>query len=131
MLICIFQGFSSGMPLYVLVQLIPAWLRTEGVDLATIGLFTLATLPYAWKFLWATFLDRFSFPFLGRRRGWMLVSQLLLLLCITQFGNVDPGDNLTITVRGVLLSAPTVVLLVFLTSIFGATQDIVLDAYLR
>ena len=119
------------MPLYVLVQLIPAWLRTEGVDLATIGLFTLATLPYAWKFLWAPFLDRFSFPFLGRRRGWMLVSQLLLLLCITQFGNVDPGDNLTITVRGVLLSAPTVVLLVFLTSIFGATQDIVLDAYRR
>jgi PAT family beta-lactamase induction signal transducer AmpG len=131
MLICIFQGFSAGMPLYVLVQLIPAWLRTEGVDLATIGLFTLATLPYAWKFLWAPFLDRFSLPFLGRRRGWMLVSQVLLLLCITQFGNVDPGDNLTVTIQGVLLSAPTVVLLVFLTSIFSATQDIVLDAYRR
>ena len=108
------------MPLYVLVQLIPAWLRTEGVDLATIGLFTLITLPYAWKFLWAPFLDRFSLPFLGRRRGWMLVSQLLLLLCITQFSNVNPGGNLTV-----------VAWLVFLTSLFSATQDIVLDAYRR
>jgi len=108
------------MPLYVLVQLIPAWLRTEGVDLATIGLFTLITLPYAWKFLWAPFLDRFSLPFLGRRRGWTLVSQLLLLLCITQFGNANPGGNLT-----------AVAWLVFLTSLFSATQDIVLDAYRR
>ena len=120
MLICIFQGFSSGMPLYVLIQLIPAWLRTEGVDLATIGLFTLVTLPYTWKFLWAPFLDRFSLPFLGRRRGWTLASQCLLLLCITQFGGVDPSVNLT-----------AVAWLVFLTSLFSATQDIVLDAYRR
>ena len=120
MLICIFQGFSSGMPLYVLIQLIPAWLRTEGVDLATIGLFTLVTLPYTWKFLWAPFLDRFSLPFLGRRRGSTLASQCLLLLCITQFGGVDPSVNLT-----------AVAWLVFLTSLFSATQDIVLDAYRR
>jgi len=120
MVICIFQGFSSGMPLYVLIQLIPAWLRTEGVDLATIGLFTLVTLPYTWKFLWAPFLDRFSLPFLGRRRGWTLASQCLLLLCITQFGGVDPSVNLT-----------AVAWLVFLTSLFSATQDIVLDAYRR
>jgi PAT family beta-lactamase induction signal transducer AmpG len=120
MLICIFQGFSSGMPLYVLIQLIPAWLRTEGVDLATIGLFTLVTLPYTWKFLWAPFLDRFSLPFLGRRRGWTLASQCLLLLCITQFGGVDPSVSLT-----------AVAWLVFLTSLFSATQDIVLDAYRR
>lgn len=120
MLICIFQGFSSGMPLYVLIQLIPAWLRTEGVDLATIGLFALVTLPYTWKFLWAPFLDRFSLPFLGRRRGWTLASQCLLLLCITQFGGVDPSVNLT-----------AVAWLVFLTSLFSATQDIVLDAYRR
>ena len=120
MLICIFQGFTSGMPLYVLIQLIPAWLRTEGVDLATIGLFTLVTLPYTWKFLWAPFLDRFSLPFLGRRRGWTLASQCLLLLCITQFGGVDPSVNLT-----------AVAWLVFLTSLFSATQDIVLAAYRR
>ena len=120
MLICIFQGFSSGMPLYVLVQLIPAWLRTADVDLSTIGLFTLVTLPYTWKFLWAPLLDRYSLPFLGRRRGWTLLSQLLLLVCITRFGGVDPGVNLTAAVW-----------LVFLTSLFSATQDIVLDAYRR
>ena len=120
MLICIFQGFSSGMPLFVLLQLIPAWLRTEGVDLATIGLFALVTLPYTWKFAWAPFLDRFRLPFLGRRRGWTFVSQCLLLLCITQFGSIDPGSNLS-----------AVVWLVFLTSLFSATQDIVLDAYRR
>jgi len=120
MLICIFQGFSSGMPLYVLVQLIPAWLRTEGIDLATIGLFTIVTLPYTWKFLWAPFIDRFSLPFLGRRRGWALTSQCLLLICITQFGAFDPSQNLV-----------AVIWLVFLTSLFSATQDIVLDAYRR
>ena len=120
MLICIFQGFSSGMPLYVLVQLIPAWLRTADVDLSTIGLFTVVTLPYTWKFLWAPLLDRYSLPFLGRRRGWTLLSQVLLLACITRFGGVDPGVNLTAAVW-----------LVFLTSLFSATQDIVLDAYRR
>lgn len=120
MLICIFQGFSSGMPLYVLIQLIPAWLRTADVDLSTIGLFTVVTLPYTWKFLWAPLLDRYSLPFLGRRRGWTLLSQVLLLVCITRFGGVDPGVNLTAAVW-----------LVFLTSLFSATQDIVLDAYRR
>tara|TARA_Y100000590_G_C15716909_1_gene1012199 strand:+ start:1381 stop:2547 length:1167 start_codon:yes stop_codon:yes gene_type:complete len=108
------------MPLYVLVQLIPAWLRTEGIDLATIGLFTIVTLPYTWKFLWAPFIDRFSLPFLGRRRGWALTSQCLLLICITQFGAFDPSQNLV-----------AVIWLVFLTSLFSATQDIVLDAYRR
>ena len=120
MLICIFQGFASGMPLYVLIQLIPGWLRTEGVDLATIGLFTIVTLPYTWKFVWAPFLDRYRLPFLGRRRGWTLVSQVLLLLTIVQYGALDPTRDLTV-----------VVWLVFATSLFGATQDILLDAYRR
>jgi len=120
MLICIFQGFSSGMPLFVISQLIPGWLRTEQVDLTTIGLLSLVTLPYIWKFLWAPLLDRFRLPFLGRRRGWALVSQCLLLLCITQFGSIDPTTNLNM-----------VVWLILATSVFGATQDIVLDAYRR
>ena len=120
MLICVFQGFASGMPLYVLIQLIPGWLRTEGVDLATIGLFTIVTLPYTWKFVWAPFLDRYRLPFLGRRRGWTLVSQVLLLLTIVQYGALNPTRDLTI-----------VVWLVFATSLFGATQDILLDAYRR
>ena len=120
MLICIFQGFSSGMPLYVLTQLIPGWLRTEGVDLATIGLFTIVTLPYTWKFLWAPLVDRYRLPFLGRRRGWMLVSQILLLLTIVQFGALNPTQDLSV-----------IVWLVFATSLFSATQDILLDAYRR
>ncbi len=120
MVICIFQGFASGMPLYVLTQLIPGWLRTEGVDLATIGLFTIVTLPYTWKFLWAPFLDRYRLPFLGRRRGWMLASQVLLLLTIVQFGALNPAQDLSV-----------IVWLVFATSLFSATQDILLDAYRR
>ena len=120
MLICIFQGFTSGMPLYVLIQLIPGWLRTQQVDLATIGLFTLITLPYTWKFVWAPFLDRFRLPVLGRRRGWALASQCLLFLSIVSFGYFDPGNNLTI-IAGLVLA----------TSFFSATQDIVLDAYRR
>jgi len=120
MVICIFQGFASGMPLYVLTQLIPGWLRTEGVDLATIGLFTIVTLPYTWKFLWAPLVDRYRLPFLGRRRGWMLVSQILLLLTIVQFGALNPAQDLSV-----------IVWLVFATSLFSATQDILLDAYRR
>ena len=72
MLICVFTGFSSGLPLYLLINLLPAWLRTEGVDLKTIGFFTLIQLPYTWKFLWSPLIDRYALPLLGRRRGWML-----------------------------------------------------------
>lgn len=120
MLICLFQGFASGMPLYVLTQLVPGWLRTEDVDLSTIGLFTIVTLPYTWKFLWAPLLDRFRLPFLGRRRGWTLASQALLLASITQFGTLDPANDLV-----------AVAWLVFATALFSATQDIVLDAHRR
>lgn len=120
MLICIFQGFSSGMPLYVLIQLLPGWLRTEGVDLTTIGLFSIATLPYTWKFLWSPLIDRYSLPFLGRRRGWMLASQIVLLISISQFGTIDPANDLSL-----------VVWIVLATALFSATQDIVLDAYRR
>ncbi|HAA54514.1 MAG TPA: AmpG family muropeptide MFS transporter, partial [Myxococcales bacterium] len=66
MLACILMGFSSGLPLYLLLQLIPAWLRSEGVNLKTIGMFALLQLPYTWKFLWAPMMDRFIPPLLGR-----------------------------------------------------------------
>ena len=120
MLTCIFLGFSSGMPLFVLVNLVPAWLRTEGVDLSTIGLFSLLTLPYTWKFLWSPFMDRFAPPFLGRRRGWALVMQILLFVTIGLMGGYDPGESL----RGVMV-------FVFCVALFSASQDIVLDAYRR
>jgi len=120
MLICIFIGFSSGLPLYVLVQLVPAWLRSNDVDLATIGLFALVSLPYTWKFLWSPLMDRFTLPFLGRRRGWALLTQLALLLSIGLLGSVDPRESLQL-----------IVVLVFVVSLFSASQDIVIDAYRR
>jgi len=120
MLVCIFIGFSSGMPLYVLIQLVPAWLRSNDVDLATIGLFALVSLPYTWKFLWSPLMDRFTLPFLGRRRGWALATQLALLASIGLLGSVDPRQSLQM-----------VVVLVFAVSLFSASQDIVIDAYRR
>jgi len=120
MLVCIFIGFSSGMPLYVLIQLVPAWLRSNEVDLATIGLFALVSLPYTWKFLWSPLMDRFTLPFLGRRRGWALLTQLALLGSIGLLGSVDPRQSLQM-----------VVVLVFAVSLFSASQDIVIDAYRR
>jgi len=120
MLICIFIGFSSGMPLYVLIQLVPAWLRSNGVDLATIGLFSLVALPYTWKFLWSPLMDRFALPFLGRRRGWALITQLALLGAIGMLGLFDPRESLQ-----------AIIALVFAVSLFSASQDIVIDAYRR
>ena len=94
MVTCIFLGFTSGMPLYVLIQLVPAWLRSHEVDLATIGLFALVSLPYTWKFLWSPLMDRFRPPFLGRRRGWALVTQIALFVVIGALGHVDPAASL-------------------------------------
>jgi len=120
MLTCIFLGFSSGMPLFVLVSLVPAWLRDNGVDLATIGLFALIGLPYTWKFLWSPLMDRFKPPFLGRRRGWAVLTQLGLLLSIGFLGQFDPSASLE-----------TIVWIVFAVALFSASQDIVIDAYRR
>ena len=90
MLICVFTGFTSGLPLYVLIQLVPAWLRVEGVGLAEIGFFALIGFPYTWKFLWSPVMDRYTLPFLGRRRGWMLITQLALLVSIASLGFIKP-----------------------------------------
>ena len=118
--ICVFTGFSSGLPLYLLFNLLPAWLRSEHVDLKTIGLFALIQFPYTWKFLWSPLLDRYVLPLLGRRRGWMLLTQIGLLLVIATMGAFSPQSDLR-TIAGIAT------LLAFL----GATQDIVLDAYRR
>src|SRR5438094_4442291 len=94
MLICVFTGFASGLPLYLLLTLVPAWLRTEHVDLKVIGLFTLIQFPYTWKFLWAPLVDRYVVPVLGRRRGWMLLTQVGLLLVIAALGGFSPQSDL-------------------------------------
>lgn len=120
MLICVFTGFASGLPLYVLIQLVPAWLRTEGVGLAEIGFFALIQFPYTWKFLWSPLMDRYTLPFLGHRRGWILATQVSLLVSIAALGAVEPG--LSIWVVAWLSAA---------VAFFSASQDIVLDAYRR
>lgn len=117
--ICIFTGFSSGLPLYILISLLPAWLRSEGVDLKAIGLFALIQLPFTWKFLWAPLFDRYSPP-LGRRRGWLFISQAALLLSIPVFGWLHPDLDLW-----------TIAYLAVAVAFFSASQDIVLDAYRR
>lgn len=120
MLICVFTGFTSGLPLYVLFQLVPGWLRVEGVGLAEIGFFALVQFPYTWKFLWSPVMDRFTLPFLGHRRGWMLVTQVALLISISVMGFIKPDLNLW-----------TVAYLSAAIAFFSASQDIVLDAYRR
>ena len=94
MLICIFTGFTSGLPLYFLINLIPAWLRSEHVDLKTIGLMALIGLPFTWKFIWSPVIDLVRLPFLGRRRGWMLVTQIGLLLTLLIYAFLNPAQHL-------------------------------------
>jgi len=120
MLICVFIGFSSGLPLYLLFNLLPAWLRSEEVDLKTIGLFALIQFPYTWKFLWSPLLDRYVLPVLGRRRGWMLLTQIGLLIVIASMGAFSPQSDLR-----------TIAYIATLLAFLSATQDIVLDAYRR
>jgi PAT family beta-lactamase induction signal transducer AmpG len=120
MLICVFTGFSSGLPLYTLISLVPAWLRSEQVDLKEIGLFTLIQLPYVWKFLWSPLVDRYGFGTFGRRRSWMLVTQIALVATISMFGVFEPAQDLW-----------AIAWLALAVALFGATQDIALDAYRR
>jgi PAT family beta-lactamase induction signal transducer AmpG len=120
MLICVFTGFSSGLPLYLLLNLLPAWLRTEGINLKVIGAFALIQFPYTWKFLWAPFLDRYVVPTLGRRRGWMLLTQMALMATVAWMGTLSPHDELS----WVAYAATAVAFL-------SATQDVAIDAYRR
>jgi PAT family beta-lactamase induction signal transducer AmpG len=120
MLTSLLMGFSCGLPLLLTISVLQAWMKEEGVDLTVIGLMALVGLPYTVKFLWAPFLDRFTLPFLGRRRGWMLVSQIMLMLVICWLGLTSPTKN------------PWLVAFVaFLVTFFSASQDIIVDAYRR
>lgn len=120
MLICVFTGFSSGLPLYLLINLVPAWLKSEGVNLKAIGFFALIQIPYTWKFIWSPLLDRYALPRLGRRRGWMGLTQVLLIGAIAAFGFFTPQQDLW-----------SIAYLALLVAFFSASQDIVLDAYRR
>ncbi|NUM88649.1 MAG: AmpG family muropeptide MFS transporter [Bdellovibrionales bacterium] len=120
MLVALLMGICSGLPLLLAGKTLQAWMTEAGVDLKTIGLFALAGLPYSFKFVWAPLFDRFVPPFLGRRRGWLTVSQAALALSIGGLAMSNPQE-----------SAWTVALLAVLVSFFSASQDIVVDAYRR
>ena len=113
-----FLGFASGLPLALAGGTLQAWMAVEGVDLKTIGFFTLVGLPYAFKFFWAPLLDRYALPFLGRRRGWILSTQLALMILIVMLGFTSPKDTPWL-----------VALFALLLTFTSASQDIVFDAY--
>ena len=113
-----FLGFASGLPLALAGGTLQAWMAVEGVDLKTIGLFSLVGLPYAFKFFWAPLLDRYALPFLGRRRGWILGTQLALMILIVMLGFTSPKDTPWL-----------VALFALLLTFTSASQDIVFDAY--
>ena len=120
MLVAFVMGFSCGLPLLLTGSVLQAWMREEGMDLGTIGLFALVGLPYTLKFLWAPVLDRFTLPFLGRRRGWLLLAQLALVFSLLGFSFTHPAENLWL-----------LAFLAMLVTFFSASQDIVVDAFRR
>jgi PAT family beta-lactamase induction signal transducer AmpG len=120
MLVALVMGFACGLPLLLTLTVLQAWMKEQGVDLTVIGMVSLVGLPYTLKFLWAPFLDRFTLPFLGRRRGWLLAAQAALMVSISGLGFTDPG-------KSPWMMAVAAVLVAF----FSASQDIVVDAYRR
>ena len=116
----IFLGFASGLPFNLIGngKAFQAWMTASGVDLTRIGLFSLIGLPYSLKFLWAPVLDRYIPPFLGRRRGWLLITQVLLLVGIAAMSLHDPTTGL----RALAFNA-------IMIAVFSASQDIAGDAY--
>jgi PAT family beta-lactamase induction signal transducer AmpG len=120
MLVAFLMGFSSGLPLLLTGSVLQAWMKEEGVDLGTIGLFALVGLPYTLKFLWAPLVDRFCIPVFGRRRGWLLALQVALVLALAGLGQTQPA-----------ISPLSVALAALLVTFFSASQDIVIDAYRR
>ena len=119
-LLMLFLGFSSGLPLYVTLDMLKAWLVDEKVALAVIGVTNILGIPYNLKFLWAPLVDRFTLLPLGRRRSWMLISQLGLVGAIASVGLCKPAE------QPWLLGG-----LCLLVNVLSATQDIVIDAFRR
>jgi PAT family beta-lactamase induction signal transducer AmpG len=114
----LFLGFASGLPLFLTSKTLQAWMTVERVDLGAIGLFSLVSLPYSLKFIWSPLLDRFVPPFLGRRRGWLVLTQGGLLLAIAAMALQRPSQALQLLAINALLIA-----------FFSASQDIAFDAY--
>jgi PAT family beta-lactamase induction signal transducer AmpG len=113
-----FLGFSSGLPLALTGGTLQAWMAVTGVDLRTIGIFSLVGIPYAIKFLWSPFMDRYVPAWFGRRRGWILITQVLLMIGITAMAFSAPRE------------LPWMLaVFAFFVAFTSASQDIVIDAY--
>ena len=113
-----FLGFASGLPLALTGASLQSWLTVAGVNVQDIGLFNLVRWPYVLKFLWAPLLDRFALPFLGRRRGWIVCMQLLLMVAIAFMAWQSPAEHLV-----------AIGVLAMLVALLSATQDIAIDAF--
>ena len=120
MLAILCLGLASGIPLGIVLTVLQAWMTKSGINLKTLGMAALVQMPYTWKFVWSPLMDRFVPPFLGRRRGWMLISQVVMLASIAAMGQFDPAHSLA-----AILALATVV------AFAGASHDIVIDAYRR
>lgn len=120
MLVAFLMGFACGLPLLLTTTLLQAWMKEEGIDLSLIGLMALVGIPYTIKFIWAPFLDRFTLPFLGRRRGWLIIAQIALIFSIASLGFTNSVNHPWMLAFAALL-----------VTFFSASQDIVVDAYRR
>lgn len=120
LLIVLLMGFSSGLPLLLVGATLKSWMTTAGVDLKTIGFFSLVKIPYTWKVLWSPLVDRYRIGSLGRRRGWLLVFQVGLTLSLLIFTQLNPAQHLL-----------PIAVAAMLVAFFSASQDIVVDAYRR
>ncbi|EHP8247550.1 MFS transporter [Escherichia coli] len=116
--ILLILGFASGLPLALTSGTLQAWMTVENIDLKTIGFFSLVGQAYVFKFLWSPLMDRYTPPFFGRRRGWLLATQILLLVAIAAMGFLEPGTQLR------WMAALAVVI-----AFCSASQDIVFDAW--
>lgn len=121
MLVALLMGFASGLPLLLTGSVLQAWLKDGGVDLASIGVFALAGLPYTLKFLWSPLFDRYAPPLFGRRRGWLLIIQPALAVALFALSFAHPATGQLLWISAAAL----------LVAFFSATQDIVVDAYRR
>jgi PAT family beta-lactamase induction signal transducer AmpG len=117
-LVVVVLGFASGLPLALTGQAMQAWLSMEGLDVATIGFLSLVGLPYTFKFLWAPLMDRFDLPWLGRRRGWLVLTQLMLAGALVLMAGISPTG-----------ATQAFALMAVAVAFVSASQDVVIDAY--
>ena len=116
------MGIASGIPLYMILSTLLIWLTRENIDISTVGLFALTQIPWSLKFTWAPFIDKYRIPilskYLGQRKSWLLITQILLIFSLIFLGFSNPAENLFLTA-----------FLALLTAFFSANQDIIIDAF--